>query len=427
MTGVAQARMTQAGVAWAALERTTVPAVRVEPGPRLLADLDEGPGLEAHRARTGDLPRLPVSQLAGLARAADLRGRGGAGFPLARKLAAVAAGRRPLVVLNVAEGEPASAKDEALAVHVPHRVLDGVALAATALGTSEVHVVTPRERPQVGDSLRAAVGERRASGERLRWHTHVAARGFVSGQASAVLELMSGRPGLPVTSWQPAAVSGYHRRPTLLSNAETFAQLSLLVRLGVDRYAATGCPEEPGTVLLTVTTGGGRCVREVPLGTPWACVLPAGALENAILTGGYHGTWAAPGQLRDRAILRGELAAQGLTLGAGVVVVPRRNECPVRLTARICTFLADSSARRCGPCLNGLPALAAAVSDLASAEQAEAAMARARHLMTVVEHRGACAHPDGTVRLVRSLLDGCGDEVRAHLRGRCVEEWAVRP
>ncbi len=398
-----------------------LPEIEVVGGPRLLAHLDDGPGLDAHRARFGPLAKLSLADLIAAAEGTSVRGRGGAGFPLAVKLAAAARGRRPLVVVNAAEGEPASGKDTALMALAPHRVLDGAVLAARALGTREVHVVTPSERPAAGEAVTVAVAERRAAGEKIRWTLHTADPGFVSGQARAVIELMSGRPNLPVTAWEPEAVSGYRRRPTLLSNAETFAQLGTLVRLGETGYAALGLAEEPGTVLLTVTRDGRRRVMEVPTGTPWSRILDADELSRPVLTGGYHGTWSAPGQLAGAMVGRGEMARLGLALGAGVVIAPRRGRCPVTLTASICAYLAASSARRCGPCLNGLPALSDAVTSLAEGRSADAAVARMLAVAATVERRGACAHPDGTARLVRSLLDHCDDEVRNHLEGRCLQ------
>lgn len=399
----------------------SLPAIEVADGPRLLAHLDDGPGLEEHRARSGPLAAMTLSDLLAEARSVSLKGRGGAGFPLAVKLGTAARRRRPLVVVNAAEGEPASGKDTALMVLAPHRVLDGAVLAARGLATREVHVVTPSDRPAVGEAVAAAVSERRGSREKIRWTLHAADPGFVSGQARAVIELMSGRPNLPVTAWEPEAVSGYRRRPTLLSNAETFAQLGELVRLGAEAYAALGLPDEPGTALLTVTREGHRRVVEVAAGTPWSWLLTADELSRPVLTGGYHGTWAAPGQLVTALVGRGEMADLGLALGAGVVIAPGHRQCPVRLTASICAYLAASSAGRCGPCLNGLPALSAAVTSLAEGRSPEAAVARMSAVAATVERRGACAHPDGTARLVRSLLEHCDDEVRNHLTGRCLQ------
>ena len=234
---------------------------------------------------------------------------------------------------------------------------------------------------------------------------------------------MSGRPGLPVTAWQPEAVSGYRGRPTLLSNAETFAQLAALVQLGASGYAALGLPDEPGTVLLTVSDGGGARVVEVATGTPWDAVLSVDQLDRPLCSGGYHGTWSAPGQLQGQRVSREGMRSAGLTLGAGVVVVPGRDECPVQVTAEIVAYLAGSTAGRCGPCFNGLPAMSITLEHLASRSGHVHDTARLLDLAGTVERRGACAHPDGTARLVRSLLTACADEVRPP-RGRRLR---VRP
>ena len=398
---------------------TPLTDVRVQRGPRLLSAVSEDASLAGHRQRLGPVPSLTLAAVLELARDVDVRGRGGAAFPLATKLAAAGRGRRPLVVVNAAEGEPCSAKDSTLAVVGPHQVLDGAVVAARALGTKEIHVVTARERPAAGEALGAAIAERVADGERLRWRTHLAPAGFVSGQARAVVELLSGRPGLPVTAWQPEAVSGYRGRPTLLSNAETFAQLAALVRLGAPGYAALGLPDEPGTVLLTVSDRDGARVLEVATGTPWDTVLTVDQLDRPLLLGGYHGTWSVPGQLQGQRVSREEMRSAGLTLGAGVVVVPGPDECPVQVTADVVTYLAGSTAGRCGPCFNGLPAMSITLEHLASRSGHVHDTGRLLDLAGAVERRGACAHPDGTARLVRSLLTACPDEVAAHTTGTC--------
>ncbi len=139
-------------------------------------------------------------------------------------------------------------------------------------------------------------------------------------------------------------------------------------------------------------------------------------LDRPVLLGGYHGTWAAPGQLADLTVSRDDLARHDLALGAGVVLPLADGGCPLHTTSRITAYLAAQSARRCGPCLNGLPALAGAVADV---DRGAAGTERAEQLARLVTGRGACAHPDGTARLVRSLLVAYADEVDAHAAGRC--------
>ncbi len=377
---------------------------------RLLAGYDEGPSLEAHRARFGDLPVLDRATVLRLAHDWGLRGRGGAGFPFATKLEAVAAGRRPVVVVNLSEGEPASHKDSVLGVGRPHLVLDGAVVVARALGTREVHVVVPGGRAQVVESVRGALGER---GDRARFSLHEADDRFVAGQARAVLELMSGRPNLPVTAWAPEAHHGHRGRPTLLSNAETWAQVGARV--------LPGAADAPPTTLLTWDGEGRPVVSEVAEGTPWRGLLPE--VDSPLLVGGYHGTWTTRDRLARLTVDREPMKAAGVPLGAGAVLPLRPQECPVTMTARIAAYLASQSAGRCGPCLNGLPALARAVQAVAAGE---AGVDRVAQLGTLVTGRGACAHPDGTARMVASLLGTFPEEVAAHTQGGCARSHTRR-
>lgn len=375
---------------------------RVLEGPGLLAGLAEGPGLDAHRRRYGELPRVHLDDLLGTLDRLRVRGRGGAAFPFGTKLRTVASGRGPVLVVNLSEGEPASAKDCALATTRPHLVLDGVLGTASALGAREVHLVVPRERPRVGAAVRTALAERP---ERLRTTVHTADARFVAGQARATLELMAGRANLPVTSWVPEAVSGHRGRPTLLSNAETWAQVGRLLLVGERRYAALGTPEEPGTTLLTLS-GPTPTVVEVAYGTPWRDVLPASWSGRPVLVGGFHGTWTDWDHLTRGTVSVDAMKASGTPLGAGVLIAPA--ESPTAFTARVVEYLAGQSAGRCGPCLHGLPALATAFRAVADGP---GSTDRVATLAATVSGRGACAHPDGTARLVRSLLATLPDEV----------------
>ncbi len=395
------------------------PPVATSTGPALLAHLEDGPGLAVHRERYGAIPHLDAATLIAATRAASLRGRGGAGFPFATKLDTTLTRRRRVVVVNAAEGEPASAKDETLLRMVPHRVLDGAALTAAAVRTREIHVVTGAERPETGEAVLVALAERQRAGERLHWHWHEVDTGFVGGQAHAVIELLSGRVGLPVTAWQPAAVSGVRGRPTLLSNAETWAHVWAAA------HRSTGSQiGPPDTVLLTLTEDGRRRVVEVLPGTPWDRILSMQNLGGPVLLGGYHGTWVPPGALRDLTVDRDRLAAAGLSLGAGVVLTTDPSECPVRVAAAITATLAAARARRCGPCDNGLPTLAAVLDRLASTQGTPDDLVRVADLCGLVTGRGACAHPDGTARMVQSLLTAFHDEVQQHATGRCA--WRGR-
>lgn len=393
---------------------------QVVPGPALLRHAADPLDHAAHRRTHGPVPTLGLTDLEALVAGAGVRGRGGAGFPFVRKLRAAAERsgplRRPVVVVNASEGEPASAKDAALAAAAPHLVLDGAAVAAAALGAREVHVVLPGDRPRARALLGAAIRER--TDPRLRWRTHVADSRFVSGQARAVIELMSGRPGLPVTAWSPEAYAGHRDRPTLLSNAETWAHVGLLALEGLGPVLDQGTADEPGTTLLTVHAPD-QAVRvvEVEHGTPLRAVLPPSAHGGPVLLGGFHGTWASWDTVASSTVSAAALREQGISLGAGLVLALGARGCAAETTAEIVGYLAGQSAGRCGPCFNGLPALARAAAGLR--DGLPGARAELERISGVVAGRGACAHPDGTVRLVASLLRALPDEVEAHERLGC--------
>jgi NADH:ubiquinone oxidoreductase subunit F (NADH-binding) len=389
-------------------------------GPRLLAGIGGGPCLVEHRAWWPPPRTLDVGQLIALLDAVPVAGRGGAGFPFGRKVRTAAeSGRRRSVVVNAAEGEPASAKDSVLLEAAPHLVLDGAEAVASALGVHELHVVVGHDRLAARHALDVALAEREAGDVFVQ--VHVSRTPFIGGQEAAVLELIDGRENLPVTSWAPAAMTGLRGRPTLLSNAETFAQVAALLALGPAGYAELGTPAEPGTTLLTVAGDGPHgAVLEVPFGARIGRVLEFCGYDpnSAVLLGGYHGTWLPARQAAPLPVSRRELAAMGVALGAGVVLPLDPSTCPVAVTAGVTAYLAGMSAKRCGPCRNGLPALADAVGALSDGAGA-AATHRVHELAGLLPGRGACAHPDGTVRLVRSMLVAFPAEVRAHEHGVC--------
>lgn len=380
--------------------------------PRLFAGLDHAPlvGFGAHQARHGRLPLPTADRLVTLADGARLAGRGGAGYPVAAKLRATP--RATTVVVNGHESEPASLKDRVLMRGAPHLVIDGALVVAAALGAREI-VVTVAD-PLARHCLVAACNDRH---DAATVRVVGAAGSFVAGEARAVVRALDGQPALPPGRRILPSLRGVGGRPTFLSNAETFAQIAVLVRLGVAAFGHTGETAEPGTALVTVSGAVTRPgVVEIPSGLPVDVLLrTAGAgPAQALVVGGYHGAWtAADPSLR---LSRAGLAAVGGTFGAGVVAVVGQDTCGLGELARVTGWLAAQSARQCGPCLNGLPALAVTVEGLHRGRVDDGSAAL---LADLVDGRGACAHPDGAARFVRSGLWVLAAEVAAHAAGGC--------
>ena len=388
---------------------------------RLTAGLDRHScvDLRAHYAVHGPLTPQSIDQLIRLAADVALTGRGGAGFPFARKLQAVRRsvqehGVAPVVVVNATEGEPGSWKDKVLLGRAPHLILDGAALAAHALGATAIVVAIADGEPGAR-SIVSAVNQRR-----LPAATRVASlpHRFISGEGGALVRGLNGETPVPPGIKVRASDSGVGGAPTLLSNAETYAQLAVATRLGPRRYASVGTPDEPGTVLLTVTGAAARpSVVECPTGTVLGDLLRAhgSPIGPGVLVGGFHGRWIAADVADTVRLSRAGLARAGGTLGAGVVVPLPAGTCPLGETARVVQYLADQSAGQCGPCRMGLPNLASAMVALLAGVGDPAAV---RAAAATVRGRGACHHPDGTADFAVSSLDVFADDLAAHRTAR---------
>lgn len=387
--------------------------------PRLLAGLRRDGAhvsLDAHARRHGRLE--PVRDLISLVEQSGLTGRGGAAFPVASKLDAVRAGRgRPVVVVNGAEGEPASGKDKVLLIYAPHLVLDGAVLAARALGAREVIVATASRTAAAG--VAAAAAERRDTGVSLR-RISVPDR-FIAGEETALVQLINGGPCLPTLTPPRPFERGVGGAPTLVLNVETLAHVALVARHGPEWFRAVGTPEEPGSALVTLSGAvANPGVYEISLGQSFDELLAdaggATAKIHAFLVGGYFGTWISATDAASARLADADLASLGATLGARAIVALPEGTCGVAETARVARYLAAESAGQCGPCVHGLASVADDLSQLLRSG-AHVDESRLHRRLGMIPERGACRHPDGAVRFVQSALEVFAAEFARHLRG----------
>ena len=336
--------------------------------------------------------RVRAAELIAEVERAGLTGRGGAGFPAGRKMRAVAeAGRRagPLrgsagtvVIANGAESEPASGKDRMLLARAPHLVLDGIALAAEAVGATRGYLILDEGQDELARSWPPRSASGSAAGlNQVPVQVMAVPGGYVASQETALISQLNG--GAPKPTFVPPRPfeKGAHGRPTLVQNVETLAHVALIARFGAAWFrelgpapgpagpAGTG-PGGAGSALVTVSGAVSRPgVYEIALGMPvgelvrWA----GGPSEppQAILAGGYFGGWLPYDRALGVPVSDPALRAAGAALGPGVLVVLPESACGLAETAWIAGFLATQSAGQCGPCLNGLPALASMLEQLA--------------------------------------------------------------
>lgn len=373
------------------------------------------------------------SVLADLTRS-GLRGRGGGGFPLATKLDAVRRARgAPVVVVNGTEGEPMSVKDRMLLESLPHLVLDGAFHLARALGTADVVVAVDASFRDAGESVRRALTERPDVGRRMTQPRIVSVpSGYVTGQEAAVVNFVNN--GIPRPLTQPPRVSarGVHRRPTLMSNAETLAHVALIARHGPDWFRQLGSADEPGSALVTLS-GGVRApgVYEIEYGSQLGSLVDAagGVTEpaRAFLFGGYGGSWIDGAAATTLRLSSKSLRSLRASLGAGMIVVLPQSACPVAEVTRVAAWMSDQGAAQCGPCINGLGSIADALADVCEGRAGRDAFGDIRRWSELVVGRGACAHPDGAARFVTTALSVFAAEFDDHARHGLCDACERRP
>lgn len=391
--------------------------------------------LSAHLTRFGPQPEGTASFIRDL-EASGLQGRGGARFPTWRKWEAVRqrARRGAVLLANGAEGDPLSSKDQALITRHPHLVIDGALLAAQSVDADEVLFYLEEDRPAPTQALDAAICERQQSVPTIQIGIVMGPARYVSSEETAAVSAANGKLARPRFTPPRPFERGVHGLPTLVQNVETLAWAALISRWGADWFRSVGTQRSPGPILLTL---GGAVRRpgvlEVPHGYPLAAAIQAAGGDfqhsQGVLVGGYFGAWLTAAEAQQTTLDEASLTQVGGRLGCGAIRVLGPTECGVAVSAAMMRYLANESAQQCGPCMFGLPALADAMERLARGRSDRFDRARLEQwAQQLTPRRGACAHPDGAVALMRSALRVFHQDFERHeLRHSCLIPRGPRP
>lgn len=356
--------------------------------------------------------------------ASGLTGRGGAAFPTGRKARLISQqrGHHKFMVVNAMEGEPASHKDQTLLSANPHLVLDGAEYLASIIEADNIAICVARDNPTVVNDLKRAIHERlRRSLRGPKLELHTPPWRYVAGEESALIHWLDDNESLPQYRPNRPHILKIGHAPALVDNAETCANVGLIGRFGAEWYRGLGTPDSPGSTLVSVTGAVSRpTVIEVELGTPLRAILNTAESDPdplAVMLGGYGGSWMSASHL-DVAYDNASLRPLGVSTGAGVIVVLPRSVCGIVETQRVVRWMANESARQCGPCAFGLPALAEDLTHIAhQSRDPKGAYQRLVERCSVIEGRGACRHPDGVIRLIRSALEVFAGDFESHVNG----------
>lgn len=388
---------------------------------RLLADTPETP--QGWRDQ-GGFAAAEGPDIARIVSEAGVLGQGGAAFPTAAKWQRLSGTSAPVLIVNGSEREPGTLKDRYLLRMRPGLVLDGVALASSATGASEVHVGIDEESAAEALAFTQALAEARAAGLfcDAPVTVHRVPASYVAGEETALISFIGSGRGVPWLRPPFPTQTGLAGRPTLVHNVETLAQVALAVRLGVREFRSVGTKEAPGTGLFSIGRFGGPfALTERPYGYPLRQMLAEAGFTGGIrgvLVGGYGGALLSPDAL-DVALTPGALALRGASLGTKSVQVIGLDDCPVDVTAQVVEYLAGQTAGQCPPCSRGLPDIARSIRQLENSGQGDIPLGDVESYMRTLFDRGVCRLPDGAARVTLSLFKAFSGDVRRHVTGGC--------
>jgi NADH:ubiquinone oxidoreductase subunit F (NADH-binding) len=404
---------------------------------RAVASLDDhfaaggGQGL-AEAQRRGRAATIAEVQRAGL------RGRGGGWFPTGIKWQAVASDPCPVryVVCNAAEGEPATFKDRWLIRRNPYQVIEGLAIAAYAIGAERAFIAIKQVFATEVAILRRALAEMEvaeAAGD-VPIEIVTGPDSYLFGEEKAMLEVIEGREPLPriLPAYRvgPFARSG-SPNPTVVNNLETLANVPHILRLGAERYRTAGTPQAPGSMVFTLCGDvAAPGVYELPLGTSLDELIngvgggpPPGRRVKAVFVGASHPI--LPGDRLDCGLDPEELRAAGSGLGSGGFTVFDDSTCIVEATLVFARFLAQESCAQCPPCKTNSLGISALLERIQVGEGRETDLEQLAERCRSVTAGKRCHLPTGEAALVASALELFRAEFVAHLGSRCPSPRAL--
>jgi NADH-quinone oxidoreductase subunit F len=379
-------------------------------------------GYKALEKARGMEPQAIVDELI----ASNLRGRGGAGFPMGRKASFLAkgTGKPTYLCVNADESEPGTFKDREIMLRNPHRLIEGCLVTAHGIESQNVFIYLRGEYLDVFEVMRTALADAREAGL-LGGVTIVLHRGagaYICGEESALLESLEGKRGQPRSRPPFPAVSGLYGSPTLINNVQTVATVPPIIEHGAAWYTAIGPETSPGTVVFSLSGNVERPGNyELELGTPLRHLvydlgggIPNGRELKAIIPGGSSTTVMTP-DLIDTPLDYNSVAEVGSQFGAAAVIVIDDRACMVQMALRSTQFYMHESCGKCTPCREGTRWM---VSLLRKIEDGRADQSELDLLLSVCDRiLGKCLCPlgDAAAMPVASYVDKFRDEFQAHI------------
>ncbi len=400
-------------------------------------NIDDYIALGGYSALTKALFEMNPDDVMQMVKQANLRGRGGGGFPAGMKWETTrnAPGETKYVIVNADEGDPGAYMDRSLLEGNPHSVLEGLIIGAYAIGSHKGYVYVRQEYPLAIENLSIALNQAREYGilgenilgSRFNFDVtvHRGAGAFVSGESSALMNAIEGKVGEPRPKYTRTAVSGIGDKPSNLNNVETWANVPLIISRGADWFASIGTEGSKGTKIFSLVgkvnnTG----LVEVPMGMTLREIIydigggiRHGKKFKVVQTGGPSGG-CIPESLLDIPVDFDELAKVGSMMGSGGMIVMDEDDCMVDVARYFLTFLTEESCGKCIPCREGIKQMLYILNRICDGEGQEGDIELLEELSEVVQDASLCALGTTAPNPVLSTIRYFKDEYEAHIRER---------
>jgi NADH-quinone oxidoreductase subunit F len=373
-------------------------------------------------------------------KASALRGRGGAGFPTGLKWSFMprAFPGQKYLVCNSDEGEPGTCKDREILRFNPHIVIEGMAIAAYAMGISVGYNYIHGEIFEVYDRFEAALEEARAAGllgnnilgsnYSFQLHAFHGFGAYICGEETALLESLEGKKGQPRFKPPFPASFGLYGKPTTINNTETFAAVPWIIRNGGDAFLNVGKPNNGGTKLFSISGDVERPGNyEIPMGTPFATLLElAGGVRGgrklkAVIPGGSSMPVLPAHIMMECTMDYDSIAKAGSMLGSGAVIVMDETRCMVKSLLRLSYFYMHESCGQCTPCREGTGWLWRMVERIEHGKGRPEDIELLNSVADNIQGRTICALGDAAAMPVRAFIKHYRDEFIHHIEHKtCV-------
>ncbi len=398
-------------------------------------NIDDYLAIGGYSALAKALSGMTADQVLQEVKKANLRGRGGGGFPAGRKWegSRKAPGDIKYVIVNADEGDPGAYMDRSLLEGNPHAVLEGLTIGAYAVGAHEGYIYVRQEYPLAVENVYLAIRQAEeygllgrnilGTGFDFKVIVHQGAGAFVCGESTALMTALEGRAGEPRPKYIRSNIVGLWGRPSVLNNVETWANVPLIINKGADWFTQYGTESSKGTKIFSlvgkITNTG---LVEVPMGTPLRDIIfkigggiPGGKRFKAVQTGGPSGG-CIPEDLLDLPVGFDELTQAGSMMGSGGMIVMDEDTCMVDVARYFLNFLTDESCGKCVPCREGMRQMLKILTNITRGKGKEGDLKLLEELSETAMEASLCALGKSSPNPFLSTLKYFREEYEAHVK-----------